>query len=90
VGKSPSVTVREFAVDDEFPFVSDAGQDQPWHQGVYPEDAELRESFRLFAEGGELRDEYGDANCASARTSECANLILANLDSWAAWYETNG
>lgn len=90
VGQPPSVTVREFTVDDEFPFVADAGQDRPWYEGVYPEDSELRESFRLFAEGGELRDEYADATCASARTPECANLILANLDAWAAWYETNG
>lgn len=90
VGQPPSVTVREFTVDDEFPFVADAGQDRPWYEGVYPEDSELRESFRLFAEGGELRDEYADATCASARTPECANLILANLDAWGAWYETNG
>lgn len=90
VGKPPWVTVREFNVDNDFPFLGELEQDQPWYEGVYPEDTELRESFRMFAEGGELRDEYGDANCASARTPECANLILANLDSWAAWYETNG
>lgn len=90
VAKAPSVTVREFAVDNEFPFVIDAEQDRPWYEGVYPEDTELRESFRLFAEGGDLGDEYGDANCASAHTPECANLVLANIDAWTAWYETNG
>ncbi|MGH8949313.1 MAG: hypothetical protein ACRDXF_10690, partial [Acidimicrobiia bacterium] len=90
VGEPPSVTVREFIVDDESPFVNDARQDlSPWYGGIYPEDTELRESFRLFAEGGDLQDEYADANCASERTPECANLILDNLDEWAAWYETN-
>ena len=73
-----------------FLFVDDARQDlSPWYGGVYPEDTELRESFRLFAEGGDLQDEYADANCASVRTPECANLILDNLDEWAAWYETH-
>jgi hypothetical protein len=86
VGKPPSVTTREFTV---FPNV-DVPDAEPWYEGDYPEDAELRESFRLFAEGGELRDEYVAAGCASARTPECANLILDNLDDWAAWYETNG
>jgi len=106
VGEPPSVTVREFIVSGPAPdangvfFVDDARQDlAPWYGGVYPEDTELRESFRLFAEGGDLQDEYADANCASVlsqdrgggrpRTPECANLILDNLDEWAVWYETH-
>lgn len=48
----------------------------------------MRESFRLFAEDGELQDEYAAAGCASARTPERANLIMDNLDEWAAWYES--
>jgi hypothetical protein len=56
----------------------------------YPEDTELRESFRAFAEGGEQADEYAAADCANTRTPACANLIRDNLDAWAAWYETNG
>jgi hypothetical protein len=94
VGKSPSVTVRAFHVVTSLgvviqPPVSEA-ETGPWYQGDYPEDTELRESFRLFAEGGELQDEYADAGCASARTPECASLIVDNLDDWAAWYGTNG
>jgi hypothetical protein len=87
-GKPPSVTVREFAV--WWPGrVLGLLQEQPWYEGDYPEDIELRESFRLFAEGGELQDEYAAAGCAFARTPVCANLILDNLTDWAAWYETN-
>jgi hypothetical protein len=68
-----------------------AGPDEePWYEADYPEDTELRDSFRLFAEGGELAAEYADAGCASARSPECANLIVDNLDAWATWYETNG
>ena len=89
VGKPPSVTARAFdvwfaglvALPPEF---------QPWYEGDYPEDTELRESFGLFAEGGDLSAEYAAAGCASARTPECANLIMDNLDAWAAWYEANG
>jgi hypothetical protein len=88
VGKPPSVTARRFTVVSAG-FVRQPGGGNPWYQGDYPEDTELRESFRLFAEGGELRDEYEGAGCASARTPECANLILGNLDGWAAWYQTN-
>jgi hypothetical protein len=88
VGKPPSVTARGFTVVSAG-FVRQPGSYIPWYQGEYPEDTELRESFRLFAEGGELRDEYEGAGCASARTPECADLILANLDGWAAWFETN-
>ncbi len=54
-----------------------------------PEDTELREAFRVFAEGGELQVDYAAANCANARTPDCAQLIMDNLDDWAAWYETN-
>ena len=88
VGKPPSVTAREFTVVSAG-FVRQPGEEDPWYAGDYPEDTELRESFRLFAEGGELGDEYEGAGCASARTPECANLILDNLDDWASWYETN-
>ena len=49
----------------------------------------VEQSFRLYAEGGELADEYAGSGCASARSPECANLIVDNLDGWAAWYETN-
>ncbi len=94
VGEPPSVTVREFIVSVPGPgskgylFVDDKNQDlSPWYGGIYPEDTELRESFRLFAEGGELADEYAAADCASSRTPECATLILDNLDDWAAWHQ---
>ncbi len=88
VGKPPSVTAREFVL---MYGVLTAGPDEaPWYEVDYPEDTELRDSFRLFAEGGELADEYADAGCASARSPECANLIVDNLDAWATWYETNG
>jgi hypothetical protein len=59
-------------------------------EGGYPEDIDLRQSFRLFAESGDLQDEYAAADCANARTPECANLVMENLDEWAVWYETNG
>ena len=89
VGKPPFLTVREFSV---YPIGFMDFPDDPsrWYLQDYPEDPELRESFRLFAESGELRDDYAAAGCAEARTPECADLILANLDDWAAWYETNG
>jgi hypothetical protein len=64
--------------------------EEPWYEVDYPEDTELRNSFRRFAEEGELADEYAAAGCASARSPECANLIVDNLDAWATWYETNG
>ena len=98
VGKPPSVTAREFTVFSGFVRQLGEEDENPWYEGYYPEDmyegdypegTELRESFRLFAEGGELGDEYEGAGCASARTPECANLILDNLDDWASWYETN-
>ena len=89
VGKPPSVTARQFDVRSAG-WVRQPGQsERPWYEGDYPEDTELRESFRLFAEGGDLQDEYAAAGCASARTPVCANLILDNLDDWASWYETN-
>jgi len=87
VGKPPAVTAREFVL--QFGVLPAGPDEMPWYEVDYPEDTELRDSFRLFAEGGELADEYADAGCASARSPECANLILENLDAWATWYETN-
>jgi hypothetical protein len=88
VGKPPSVIARPFVLTRN---VLTAGLDEePWYEVDYPEDTELRDSFRLFAEGGELAEEYADAGCASTRSPECANLIVNNLDAWATWYETNG
>jgi hypothetical protein len=88
VDKPPSVTAREFVL---MYGVLTAGPDQqPWYEDEYTEDTELRDSFRSFAEGGELAGEYADAGCASARSPECANLIVDNLDAWATWYGTNG
>ncbi|HEU4320938.1 MAG TPA: hypothetical protein VFS66_12760 [Acidimicrobiia bacterium] len=86
-GKPPSVTTREFGLWS--PGWVLTGPGQPWYEVDYPEDIELRESFRRFAGGGELQDEYAAAGCALARTPVCANLILDNLTDWAAWYETN-
>jgi hypothetical protein len=88
VGKPPSVTTREFVL--MFGLMTAAPDEQPWYDVDYPEDAELRDSFRRFAEAGELADEYADADCAAARSPECATLIVDNLDAWATWYETNG
>ena len=88
VGKPPSVTVRDFVVS--FGFFTGGPDDQPWYAADYPEDAELRDSFSRFAESGELAGEYAAADCASARTPECATLIMDHLDEWATWYETNG
>ena len=87
VGKPPSVTTREFVL--MYGLLTAAPDERPWYEVDYPEDAELRDSFGLFAEGGELVEEYADAGCASARSPECANLIVDNLDAWATWYETN-
>jgi hypothetical protein len=88
VGEPPSVTARVFVL---MYGIMTAGPDEaPWYTVDYPEDTELRQSFEMFAEGGELADEYASAGCASARSPECANLILENLDAWATWYETNG
>jgi len=88
VQKPPAVTEREFLV---MYGVLAAGPDaQPWYEIDYPEDTELRDSFKVFAEGGELADEYAAAGCATERSPECATLIVDNLDAWATWYETNG
>jgi hypothetical protein len=89
VGTPPSVTAREFDVW----FAGLVGlppEFEPWYEDDYPEDTELRESFRLFAEGEDLSVEYQAEGCASARTPECAKLIMDNLDAWAAWYEVTG
>ncbi|HKY48473.1 MAG TPA: hypothetical protein VJQ79_10875 [Acidimicrobiia bacterium] len=90
VGKPASVTAKEFSVRDWGGVGSAAGD--AWYSIDYPEDLELRESFRAFAESGELADEYSAANCAltTQRTPECATLIIENLDAWAAWYASNG
>ena len=87
VGKPPAVTAREFVL--MFGVLPAGPDEKSWYEVDYPEDTALRNSFRLFAEGGELADGYADAGCASARSPECANLILDNLDAWATWYETN-
>ena len=96
VGKSPSLTVREFRVMYHVGLVpTDSDRTGrrawvPWYvQAAYPEDTELRESFKQFAESGELADEYAAANCANQRTPDCARLIMDNLDDWAAWYQAN-
>ncbi len=91
VGKPPAVTTRPFAVWVGL-VRGPEEEDQLWFTVDYPEDTELRASFGRFAAGGglpdEYQDEYVDADCATARTPVCANLILNNLDTWAAWYET--
>jgi hypothetical protein len=89
VGKPPSVSAREFSVETPDFGVGQPGG-YPWYLGVYPEDSELRQSFRQFAESGDLKDDFAAGDCADARAPRCANLILDNLDDWAAWYETNG
>jgi len=87
VGKPPSVTSREFVL--MYGLLTAGPEEEPWYQVDYPEDTKLRDSFGLFAEDGELAAEYADAGCASARSPECANLIVDNLDAWATWYKTN-
>ncbi|HKX74134.1 MAG TPA: hypothetical protein VJR05_01985 [Acidimicrobiia bacterium] len=90
VGKPPSVTAREFSVWVRATVRSAAGDH--WYAVDYPEDLELRESFRAFAESGDLADVYAAADCGQIdqRTPECATLIVENLDAWAAWYQSNG
>ncbi|HKX74616.1 MAG TPA: hypothetical protein VJR05_04420 [Acidimicrobiia bacterium] len=90
VGKAPSVTLREFSV--YVGGIVGSADGDFWYSVDYPEDLELRESFRTFAESGDLADEYAASSCASTaqRTPECAALIVENLDAWAAWYESNG
>lgn len=88
VGKPPSETAREFVL--MYGTLTAGPNEEPWYEADYPEDTELLDSFRLFAEGGELADEYADAGCASTRSPECADLIVDNLDAWATWYEPNG
>ena len=78
VGKSPSVMARAFDVG--LGLVGLPPEFEPWYEGDYPEDAELRESFRLLAEGGDLSADYAAAGCSSAPTPECAHLIMDNLD----------
>ena len=88
VGKPPLVTAREFVL--MFGVLTAGANEEPWYDVDYPEDTELRESFRLFTDEGDLSVEYAGARCESARTPECANLIMDNLHEWAAWYEANG
>jgi hypothetical protein len=100
VGKAPSATIRADFLASSLglllalhPDGWDAERTRvyPWHaQGAYPEDTELRESFKQYAESGELADEYAAADCANQRTPDCAHLIMDNLDDWAAWYRGNG
>lgn len=87
VAKPPAVIPREFVL--MFGILPAGPDEASWYQVDYPEDTELLESFSQFAEGGELADEYADAGCASARSPECANLIVDNLDAWATWHEAN-
>jgi hypothetical protein len=83
VGKPAAVIDRTFQV------IRTIGA-RGWHEADrYPEDAELNDSFQAFAEGGELQEEYAAANCANERTPECANLMMDNLDDWAAWHLAN-
>ncbi|HKX74617.1 MAG TPA: hypothetical protein VJR05_04425, partial [Acidimicrobiia bacterium] len=88
VGRPPAVTLREFSIWSAI--VHSAAGDF-WYAVDYPEDLELRESFRDFAESGELADEYAAADCGriDRRTPACATLIVENLDAWAAWYQSN-
>lgn len=90
VDKPPSTTVSEFEVMRDVGYVHQPQEAGPWYEGEYPEDSDLRASFGLFAESGELQGQYAAGNCETARTPECATLIMNNLDDWAAWYETNG
>jgi len=88
VGKPAAVTAHEFIVPG-VAWVREPGSYLPWYEGDYPEDTELRESFRLFAEATSGTDEWAQT-CGSARTPECAAAIVDHLEDWAAWYETNG
>lgn len=90
VGKPPSVTTREFVAHLDSGVIGSPSSVLPWYAVDYPEDTELRESFRAFAEGGDLADEYAAAGCATSRSPNCADLIVDNLDDWAAWHQTNG
>ncbi len=93
VRKPPSVTVRDdllVSLDIGVLMTGDRDVFHPWYaQGAYPEDTELRESFKLFAESGELREEFAAASCATERSPDCARLIMDNLDDWAVWHQTN-
>ena len=80
VGKPAAVISRRFGV------LRTMGA-RSWHEDRYPEDVELNESFQAFAEGGELSAEYAAAGCAHSFTPDCANLMMDNLDDWAAWYQ---
>lgn len=88
VGTPPSVTDRAFLL--MFGVLPAGADEQPWYEVDYPEDTELRDSFKTFADAGNLAAEYADEGCATARSPECAHLIVDNLDAWATWYQTNG
>lgn len=88
VGVPPAVMTREFSVWT-YGIFNDP-EEGHWWQDHYPEDADLRDSFRRFAEEGELAARYAGEDCATARTAACARLIMDNLDDWAAWYRTQG
>ena len=89
VDTPPAVTPMDFDVFLAAGLVEAPGGGA-WHEGQYPEDAGLRESFSAFAQDGDISEEYAEASCAARRTPACAELIMDNLDDWAAWYETNG
>ncbi|NNC41620.1 MAG: hypothetical protein HKO03_00095 [Acidimicrobiia bacterium] len=96
VDKPPAVMTREFTVPDSA-FVTALGGESTWYRDNYPEDSELSASFKRFAEEGDLKKEevrelraaYDEAGCATARTHQCANLILDNINDWAAWHLKN-
>jgi hypothetical protein len=88
VGQPPVVTNVEFRVDADGGELGMNNEVDPWYLPDYPVDTELRESFRQFAQGGELADAYAAASC-NERTPDCAILIRDNLDEWAAWHQAN-
>lgn len=87
VGASPAVTTRDFLL--QFGLMTTGPGGGPWYEVDYPEDTTLRDSFTAFAQQGELADGYSAAGCAETRSPECAQIILDNLDAWAAWYTSN-
>jgi hypothetical protein len=48
-----------------------------------------RTTHSLRPKGGELSDEYAAAGCAYSFTPDCADLIMDNLDDWAAFHLAN-
>lgn len=87
VGTPPSVTTRNFLL--LFGLMTVGPDRAPWYTANYPDDTLLHDSFTAFAAQGDLAGQYSAAGCATTRSAECANLIVDNLDAWAAWYRTN-